>query len=154
MLPQGLQLRAPTSDDLGFVVKSYVRSYANSPWAGSMTRERQIEAVRGTLLDLIKRGVDVQVVCLESRPEFLLGFIASEQTDRGPVVHYVYVKQMYRQSGIGRGMVQSIASNAKISTSHRTPLGDYLFKPRQYDPRLARYGSPNSQRKPEGRVHD
>ncbi len=149
-LPQGLSFRPPTRDDLNWVIKSWTRSYANSPWSGSMSRERQVQAIRGTILDLIQRGATVSLVCLSARPDFLLGFVCFEQTADGPVVHYVYTRNNYRQSGIASAMVESIASNAKeIRTSHRTPLGDYLFNRRYYNPRLSRYQAQGQARKPD-----
>jgi GNAT superfamily N-acetyltransferase len=122
-------------------MKAWIRSYANSPWSGAMTRERQVAAIRGTIFDLLKRGAEVSLVCLSAKPDFILGFICSEQTSEGPVVHYVYTRFGYRQCGIASALVESIAKNARVKTSHRTPLGDYLFKSNQYQPRLARYGS-------------
>jgi GNAT superfamily N-acetyltransferase len=144
--PSGLTTRPPTSDDLGFVIKAWVRSYANSPWAGAMSRERQVAAIRGTIFDLLKRGAEVSLVCLEARPDFILGFICYEQTPDGPTVHSVYVKHGYRQNSIGSALVESIANNAKVRTSHRTPLGDLLFKGSQYNPRLSRYAGDAAKR--------
>jgi GNAT superfamily N-acetyltransferase len=104
-----------------------------------MSRERQVAAIRGTIFDLLKRGAQVSLVVLSARPEFILGFLCYEQTPDGPTVHYVYVKHGYRQNSIGSALVESIANNAKVRTSHRTPLGDLLFKGSQYHPRLSRY---------------
>lgn len=151
-LPRGLIQRPPTSDDLNFIMKAWVRSYANSPWAGAMSRERQVNAIRGTILDLLRRGVQVSLAVLSARPEFILGFICYEQTSDGPVVHYVYTRFGYRQNGIASALVESIANNAKVRTSHRTPLGDYLFKERQHNPRLARY-APDGDRRERGPEH-
>lgn len=106
-----------------------------------MSRERQVAAIRGTIFDLLKRGAEVSLVCLAARPDFILGFVCFEQTPEGPVVHYVYTRFGYRESGIGSALVESIANNAKVRTSHRTPLGDHIFKSSQYNPRLSRYTS-------------
>ena len=145
-LPSGLSFRPPTRDDLNWVIKSWTRSYANSPWSGSMSRERQVQAIRGTILDLIQRGAEVSLVCLSARPDFILGFICFEQTSDGSVVHYVYTRHGYRESGIGSALIESIANNAKVRTSHRTPLGDHLFKGSQYNPRLSRYTAAGEER--------
>jgi GNAT superfamily N-acetyltransferase len=153
VLPEGLDIRPPTRDDLNWVIKSWTRSYANSPWSGSMSRERQVQAIRGTILDLIQRGAEVSLVCLSARPDFILGFICFEQTPDGPVVHYVYTRHGYRESGIGSAMVESIANNAKIRTSHRTPLGDHLFKGSQYAPRLSRYYTTTGEERERGQEH-
>jgi hypothetical protein len=117
-----------------------------------MSRERQVQAIRGTVLDLIKRGATIQIVCLTSRPEFILGFVCYEQSADGPVIHYVYVKNGYRENGIASALLKDIASNAKVRTSHRTPLGDCLFKANQYNPRLSRY-SAESRVTGDGREH-
>jgi hypothetical protein len=154
--PQGLLLREPTSDDLGFVMKAWIRSYANSPYAGAMTRSRQVAAIRGTVLDLLQRGAVVRILCLASRPEFILGFVCYEQLPDFPVVHYVYVRFGYRQSGLGSALVESVRNgkDVQVRSSHRTPLGDYLFKERHFSPKFARYGAPDRQRPAERNAHD
>lgn len=147
MFPQGLQLREPTSEDLGFVIKCWTRSYANSPHAGAMTRARQVAAIRGTVLDLLQRGAVVKVLCLASRPDFILGFVCYEQLPNFPVVHYVYVRFGYRQSGLGSALVESVRNgkDVQVRSSHRTPLGDYLFKERYCSPKFARYSEASRQ---------
>lgn len=121
-----------------------------------MSRARQVAAIRGTVLDLLQRGAVVRILCLSSRPEFILGFVCYEQLPNFPVVHYVYIRFGYRQSGLASALVESVrnGSDVQVRSSHRTPLGDYLFKERHYSPKFARYGAPDRQPEPARDVDD
>lgn len=141
-VPYYIGLRPATGAELGFVVKNWIRSYANSPWAGAMSRELQVGAIRGTIFDLLRRGAELQIAYLKSSPDKLLGFVCYERDFPWPVVHYVYVKERYRQCGIGRALVETAAEGsdkASVRYTHKTVLGQYLFpRDRYYRPRLAR----------------
>lgn len=141
MSQEEVVIRPLKGTELGYVVKNWVRSYANSPWSGAMSRERQVEAIRGTILDLIKRGAVVQVATPRGRPDKLFGFVCYERGFPWPVVHYVFVTDRYRESGIGSRLVEAAkeGSEAHVRYSHKTILGQYLFKQgKHYRPKLSR----------------
>lgn len=106
-----------------------------------MSRQRQVAAIRGTIFDLTNRGCEFRVAYLVGRPEFLFGFVCYETGHPYPLVHYVYIKKDYRENGIGRGLVDVAREgiDGQVRYSHRTKLGEHLFKGGFYTPALARY---------------
>ncbi len=143
MLDQ-VHLRDPKSEDLNFVLKSWIRSFANSSYAGPYTRERLVSAIKGTIVDLLARpSTVVRIACLKSRPDFILGFSVFERGWPFAVVHYVYVKRgrmNYRNCGIGRRLTEEATRGySEIRYTHRTPHSDRILKGARYSPALARY---------------
>ncbi len=136
-----VRLRPAVPGDLKFVVKSWVRSFANSDWAGPMSRERLVRAIKGTIADLIARGAEVWVACLAEHTDFIFGFVCFERDWQWPLVHFVYVRDDYRDNGIGKVLVGH-------ATDNRENDARYTFKTRytrrvlpqgRYAPALARY---------------
>lgn len=135
---------AEHEDDWRFVLKSWIRSYANSPWAGALTRQRQVEAIRGTIGDLLKRGARVVLAVLAKRPTQILGFICFETDRPHPLIHFAYVKGLYRrQFGLGTALVELACEGKEgpVQYTFRTGHKDTprAVKEGRYRPALARY---------------
>lgn len=95
------QLRLATFEDLRFVKSSWFDSYwncyAKKKIEGVIYREEMRAAIERT----INPTVRVLVAFFPEVPDEVLGWSATE----GDVLHYVYVKGVYRRRGIGRGLV-------------------------------------------------
>lgn len=51
-----------------------------------------------TIRQLRERGMDIVVACNKNRPDHILGYMAHERTSDGmPVVHFAFVKDLYRE---------------------------------------------------------
>jgi hypothetical protein len=141
----GIVLRNPrNAEDLGFIVKGWLRSYKDSPWAGSMADEFRIPALRESILALVNKS-EVRLACFEEDPDLLLGFVCYETGHDWPLVHYVYVKagqdNVNRRKGIGSFLLDAAKEghDAQARFTHRTKLGSYLFpKAKYYRPKGAR----------------
>ncbi len=133
--------RAPTPDDLGFVLKSWIRTYANSPWAGALSRERLVAAIKGTITDLIERGAEVTIACSRRRPEVIYGFVCHEAGYDWPVIHFVFVKPLYRGMGIGKELVARACGESEEVPryTHRTADTPRVLRDARFAPILARY---------------
>lgn len=107
--------------DLHYVLKTWIRSFKSSPYAGPYTNSRLVTAIKATVVDCMARGT-VTVACSRRSPKVIYGFTCYE-TDRGyPLVHYVYVKGIFRSMGIGRSLL-SIAMGSREGRpryTHRT----------------------------------
>jgi GNAT superfamily N-acetyltransferase len=148
-----VRFRTAEPKDKGFILKSWIRSYANSPWAGALSRERLMKAITGTIADLRQRGAEWVVAASASNPDVLYGFVCFERGWPWPLLHYVYVKDMYRNMGIGSQLVGQTACHLLNDTGGKmTPRLRYTFraatKPRflpeairsgKFSPQLARY---------------
>lgn len=98
--------RPATARDLAFVIKSWVRSYAADKRAGSMTRARLVAAIRGTIDDLLHQPTTRLMLAVNAlAPDQIWGFVCFDVGRDFPVLHFVYVKSLFRECGIGSGLV-------------------------------------------------
>ncbi len=143
MVSEEIMFRAPVPADLGFVLKSWIRSYANSAWAGAISRERLVAAIKGTITDLIARGAVVVIACSRRRPEVIYGFACYELGYPWPVIHYVFVKALYQGMDIGKALAAKCVEaspSGDIRFTHKTPDWDRVLpRSAKFVPNLARY---------------
>lgn len=104
---RGIEHRSMEDGDRAFVADSWIRSYRLSHAAG-MIAMQDWRSVMSQAIDrvLSRPGVRVLVAHLPWEDSVgILGWMAYERTESGPpLVHYIYVKQAYRKSGVARGL--------------------------------------------------
>lgn len=128
-LPVTLRPALPT--DRGFVVDSWLRSYAGSPMAELAGRaywtghKRVVERI-------LAEGAPVHVACSIDDPGTLFGWAC-----KGDALHYVYVKREFRRFGLARSLLRGMTG--AVVYSHRTTLCSSLPIPAawSYDPYAA-----------------
>lgn len=106
--------------DLHYILKTWIRDFKRSPFAGPYTSKRLIVALKATIADILARGT-VTVACSARRPQVIFGFVVYETNWPFPLVHYVYVKGLFRSMNIG-GTLLSLA------LGHGTGAPRYTFK--------------------------
>jgi GNAT superfamily N-acetyltransferase len=93
--------------------------------------------VRRSITSILARG-NLTVACSPEDPDQILGWVAWED---GGTVHYVYVKDPWRQDGLGRELVEHVIGAAPWRYTHRTQAGERLLDrlpPGTWDPYPAR----------------
>ena len=88
---------------------------------------------------------ETTVICLRSEPWLLMGFAIVERTEGHLILHYVYVKKLYRQFGLASRLLLELAGERRsIVATHRTWGWDclaHVFRRRKftlsYNPYLA-----------------
>jgi hypothetical protein len=140
--PWVIQVREATSIP-PFVVKSWLSSFRKSDWAGPIPNNEYERVYTGTINQLLARGATVLVACNPDNPNHILGWLCYEFTRDGrPVVHYVYVKSLWRQAvkryGTAVGVATSLFAAAGIdpkarffytfrtNRAHHFPGGSYV----------------------------
>lgn len=89
------------------------RDYILATWCASALEPAH---VRGWPRRLLLRGLhglaaasDVRVVCLTDSPAYVLGWAAIE----GDCVHWAYVRDLYRGSGLARSLVRDCKTTSQ-----------------------------------------
>ncbi len=81
-----------------FVLDSWLSAYRNSERAGVVPNHQYRAVYTDVILQLQARGMEVVVAHNPKRPDHVLGFLAHERTRDGvPVVHFAWVKDLYRE---------------------------------------------------------
>ena len=128
------------SSEVGFVYKSWLGSYKNHADVTPYSVYRQ--TYQAYLDRIIKR--DECLVVLAVHPEHsdqIFGFICVEKNS--PTVHYVYVKEDYRRTGVGSDLLEFVSQgndSGEFSYTFNTSLGRKFLRPRggKYKPKLVR----------------
>lgn len=116
-------LYRPAEDSDGpFILKSWVRCALESKQYAGLSRQRTVDALRGTIADLVERGANITVAANPSNPSQIMGFVCYERCCDFPVVHFVYVKELYRGLRIASSLL-AIARGNKPGKLHYTFKG-------------------------------
>lgn len=175
-----LRIRSATDSDLEFVVAAWVESYRMSHFSGPIPmplyRSHMTEYVRWMLA---RPGIEVLVAHKpgESPPDDVYGWLCMENDmpmrvrrfdhQRGmtvedelvsaqPIVHYVYVKQLFREHGIANRLFQfaEIDPRAGLVHTHKTAIvaklqGLKKLPGATFAPQLARFPKNEPKEKPD-----
>jgi GNAT superfamily N-acetyltransferase len=98
----------------GFVAGSWLRNYLSSPWARPIEQDDYYRDHAQLVSQLIDRSTIWLAEWAGGEGDgVLLGFAVGERDERGPVVHYAYVKGDYRKQGIGGALVSRLLESLK-----------------------------------------
>lgn len=106
-----LAYRLATPADWPFVFGNWLSSFKFQRAAGVIPMDIYGEVYTEAINRLLRRpGCDVLVAYKPDEVEGmadLYGFLCAERSSRGPVIHYVYVRESQRREGIARGMFEA-----------------------------------------------
>jgi len=125
--------------DLPFVMRSWHVSYRDSQYAKAPSKDAYYDAQRAVIEQALKAG-DTLVAHWPGEPDHLLGFVCG----RGPVVHYVYVKQPYRRRRLGRSLFEhAVRDTREVYATHllRVPASWLIGRRINFNPSLIFGGS-------------
>lgn len=124
-----LTIREATDDDVGFLAKSWLNSYRDHvPYVGNDVYYVNHHAVLERLWD--DPYVTWLVACSTKHPAYIFGFLCAEASDKGPIVHYVYVRHEasrglpLRRRGIATMLLKTFFEGQDTRTiwyTHSTP---------------------------------
>lgn len=114
-------LDTPTADELKFVFDAWSNSFRKSPWAGCIPNHLYDQVSRETARTILDRGAVVLVAVTPidgQEGRRVMGFVVVEPNRN--VLHFLYVKEMYRRLGIGRALLEA-------ATAEFDPELDYTY---------------------------
>ncbi len=132
--------RAFRPDDMRCVTSNWLKSFRDSPWAGCVSNDQYYDAYSETLRQLFVRGTKILVACNKDDADQIVGWIAIEDVKGGCAVHYVYVKDGFRQGGLASELVRRALANKEPGRrfyTFRTRASSYLFSDWQHAREIA-----------------
>lgn len=142
-LKSEVRLRPATDEDVPFLFNSWLRCYRHS------AQTRGIEnpvyfAQHHLLLEGLCKRATITIACNPSDIAQIYGYIAYEEIEGLLVIHFIYMKELYRKLGIGSILAESAGfkKEAPVLFTHRTYSADFLTQKylMVYNPYLAYYG--------------
>lgn len=141
--------RLATAEDLPFIFGNWLSAYRTSYAAGPVPAAIYADVYTDAIRLLLSRPTCDVVVAFKPGEDAgmadLYGFLCAErETARGPVVHFVYVRDSQRERGIARGLFEAadIDPRRPFSFTYKTPIVSKLAAkiPRsKYNPLCARF---------------
>lgn len=93
--------------DLNFCIKSWLRTHRSAAATRGVPSEIFYDAHKAKILASIRNGAEIIIAANAEEPDQILGFCCflPRVIDQRLVLHYIYVKSMYRKLGIGHGLI-------------------------------------------------
>lgn len=127
-------IRVARPDDYGYIVKSWVRSYSQSPFAlavGPAHEAKLFEHDDGSCVwsagqtyhnghhDLVNRLVRDCVTLVYEADDGLIDAFACGQPSLS-LLHYVFVREHQRKQGYGKALVKRMFAESPVTFTHQT----------------------------------
>jgi hypothetical protein len=121
-----IRIRAMQPSDFNYVINSWLKTFKYT--GPSVQRIRDYEYYQSyepIVKSLIKRS-DVFIACLREEPEIIIGYLAIERQQDLDLIHFVQVKNLWQNIGIGRYLLQAAHPQLITYFTHWTNPVDSL----------------------------
>ncbi len=125
-----LMLRPGTSGDVPFITNSWLTSFRDSCHVWGVPNDEYYGGHHRVLEEIIPDSV-VLVLCEETHPGHIAGYVVYETLQSGMWVHYMYLKRKFRGTGLGRMMYETVLDLEKperVGYTHRTKKLWQIYK--------------------------
>lgn len=122
-----IKIRKATEADVPFIFSSWLKSYRSS-FFGQNISTTIFYNEHHKVIERLLKSCEVWIACNDNDSTELYGFICAEVQQGILIIHYTYVKQLFRTLGIGKMLLRAInydSSKATIFT-HNTKHGQRL----------------------------
>lgn len=140
----GVAIRNALPTDAAFVFSTWQKSYRNgSGFIRRVSGKIYYDAQREVIEALMRRpSTTVAIACNRAEADQIYGWICAEKHNNAVVVHYVYVKSMFRGQGIGKALLKAfdVGPSVDMYYTHHTHHADaHVVRPNVFfNPYLAR----------------
>lgn len=134
-------IRPYSDSDFNIVIDSWTKSFRGSDFSKNMRSGMYKDYMISHIKSLLERS-EVAVACDPDDPNYIFGWACGNQIGRSkiPQLHYVWIKEAFREHGIARALLHSFGIEPYGSTAfiytHRSPMARILEKESQ----TAQYG--------------
>jgi hypothetical protein len=135
-----IRLRPATESDVPFIFNSWLKCYRHSHNTRGCENPVYFAQHHVLLEGLCKRS-NIVMACNENDISQIYGYVCSEMVENVLVVHFIYVKEMYRKFGVAAMLAEAVGfkKDAPVFYTHRTYSSEGLEKKfaMVYNPYLA-----------------
>ena len=100
-------LRAPTNQDGSFIIDSWVREAREHYPANLVDKSLFYNEEKEIVKVLISKSL-ILIACNPEDPEQIYGYMVFEKVADIPIIHFLYVKLLFRENGIARHLINSV----------------------------------------------
>lgn len=131
-----IMVREPTGVDVDFITSSWLKSFRESGFMVNTVPNRVYFNQHHKILEKIIPRSRILVACNSMDPDQIFGWICAEIMDRHLVIHYIYVKDAFRQMGIASRLVRLLYDTQDVVkdlllTTHQTWKSKVLIQGRR-----------------------
>lgn len=122
-----VRLRKAGQEDVGFIFNSWLKSFKYSLFARNITNTIYF-AEHHKLIERLLKSNETIIACDDNDPSQIFGFISAGYVDGILCVHYIYVKQTFRNLGIGKTLLNAFNHSAEAASvyTHHTRMAEKL----------------------------
>lgn len=141
-LKNQVRLRPATEVDVPFVFNSWLRCYRHSQNTRGCDNPVYFAQHHKVLEGLCKQA-EIIIACNAEDISQIYGYVAHESVEDVPVIHFIYVKEIYRKFGVAKILLEALSVNKEtpLFYTHRTFISEALEKRYKmvYNPYLSYY---------------
>lgn len=122
----GVSVRFANETDINFITSSWLKSFRDGYFNATVGNRVYFDQHHRVLEKLLPRA-SVLIACNEEKPDQIYGWLCFEVLDRHLVLHYVYVKDPFRQMGLAQQMFDFVMKSQdldliqnRVLTTHQT----------------------------------
>jgi len=105
---QHIKIRLATDTDYPLIYSSWLKSFADADQARLVTKSVYYQEHHALIDKLIAKKALFFVACSKHDDDHVYGWICVNLASKPQVVHYVYVKQIYRKIGIANYLMEMV----------------------------------------------
>ncbi len=109
-------LRPATTDDFNFIMSSWIQSYREH---SNLTFEEYSKFYNHLVRRTVENTMTI-VACPSDSQDMIYGWLNFDLFQMKPVIHYAYVKAIYRGMGIGTKLLDSVSKDRNFIYTHKT----------------------------------
>lgn len=120
-----VRYRRGNDKDINFILHSWMTSFRMSPFAKHMDPDTYYQFQELKIKELLSRNPNILIACNPEHDYQIYGYVVYEFDP--DILHYVYVKSIYRKTGIAGDLIKILDLPAKTYnfthyTTHFQPI--------------------------------
>ena len=115
-----VRLRKASQEDVGFIFNSWLKSFKNASFCRNVTNTIYYAEHHKVIERLLKSNETI-IACNDNDPSQIYGFINAGIIEGIFCLNYIYVKQSFRNFGIGKSLLNAFEhdqTHASVFTHH------------------------------------